>query len=109
MSLFSDYIKERKNRNIIETEHGFVTYGFTSQDECYLEDMYIVPQFRRKKHGTALVNELFNKAKEGGAKVVYTTIVPTTNGSTASLLSSLQYGFKLLRSEPNVIFLIKEV
>lgn len=109
MSIFGDYVKERKNRNIIENEYGFITYGFTSKDECYLEDMYICPQFRRNKHGTALVNELFKKAKENSSKVVYTTIVPTTNGSSESLLSSLQYGFKLLRSEPNVIFLIKEV
>ena len=109
MSLFGDYIKERGNREILEEEYGFVTYVFSSKEECYLEDMYIVPKYRRQKYASKLADKLFVIAKEHGMKSVYTTVVPSTNGSNESLAGCLQYGFKLLKTEPNLIYLIKEV
>lgn len=110
MSLYGQYIQERENKGIVESEHGFATYKlFPDLQECYIEDIYVVPEQRKSDLATDMADEISNVAKSKGYKFLTGSVVPSNNNSTASLKVLLAYGFKLLRSETNLIYFIKEL
>lgn len=108
MSLYGDYIKERENKNIVENENGFATYYFLPQG-VYLENLYVKPSARGKFESAKLAEQVVAIAKEKGCTKMYTTIKPSTNGSTEALKLNLWYGFRLDFTEHNAIILVKDI
>ncbi len=108
MSLFKEYISERKGYECVELEEGFASY-FIKDKECYVEDVFVKAEARRKGVATQLMNSVSMIAIEAGCEIMTVTVVPSTNGSTESLKASLFYGFKLKACHHNVILLEKEL
>jgi GNAT superfamily N-acetyltransferase len=108
MSLYADYVKERGVFNIVELEQGFATYRINGV-ECYIEDIYVVPEARNKHIATLLADRISEEAKEKGCRYLACAVVPGSNKSTDSLKVVLAYGFKVLKSDQNAIYLIKEL
>ncbi len=108
MSLYKDYIKERENRECIESEDGFITYKIYGI-ECYIIDIYVVPEKRISAIGRNMADQVAEIAKEQGCKVLSGSVVPSANNSTESIKILISYGFKLIKSEPNMIWFAKEI
>lgn len=107
-SLFGQYIKERTNREIIENHIGFATY-VVEKDSIYIEDVFVIPSYRKSRVASDFVNQIAQIAKDKGIKKLYTSVVPTANGSTISLVACVKYGFKLDSSANNFILFVKEI
>lgn len=107
-SNYALYIKEREGKEILESEKGFATYYFLS-DGCYLQDIFVKPEYRESKEATRMANNIAEIAKLKGFNKLYGTVCPTTNGSTESLKVLLAYGFKLDSSLNNLIVLVKDL
>jgi len=107
-SLYGQYIKERLNKDIIETENGFATYYFLN-DSCYIENIYVTEDARKSKEATRLADQIAEIAKEKGFKKLCGSVVPSAKGSTESLKVLLAYGFKLDSSVNNFILMVKEL
>lgn len=108
MSLYADYILEREGRNMLESEHGFLTYIISGPD-CYVVDFFVEQKFRRSGKGKLLADHIERIAKESGCTRLLGSIVPTAKGSTESLKVLLSYGYKLLSSRDNFMMLYKDV
>lgn len=108
LSLFGAYIKERENKDIIETDYGFATYSFTPNG-CYIEDIYVSPDFRHSKLASEMADKITAIAKEKGVKRLIGSVVPSANNSTASLKVLLGYGFKLESATNNFIVFTKDI
>lgn len=108
MSLYGDYCMERMGKFILEDERGFATYSFTG-DTVYVEDVYVVPEFRKEGIGTQMTEVIAGIAKGKGYKRMITSIVPSTPGATVSMAACLAYGFKLDSSANNFIVLAKSL
>ncbi len=108
MSLFSEYIKERGGKEIVESDKGFATYYYVN-DGCYIEDIYVKEEFRKSGEASRLANEISEIAKSKGYKMLYGTVCPSANGSTSSLKVLLAYGFSLDSSMNNLIVMKKEL
>lgn len=108
MSLYGDYIKERAGKGIIESEHGFCTY-ILANTECYIEDLYVVPEQRNSKVASEMADKVADIAKEAGCEWLTGSVCPSAQGSTASLRVLLAYGMELLRSEQNMIYFAKRI
>lgn len=107
-SLYAKYVKERANKECLETEQGFAIY-VVWEDGVYIEDIYVLPEFRKSGVASALADEIVLKAKELKKKRIYGSVCPQANGATDSLKILLAYGFKLLSSSPDLIMFIKEI
>lgn len=107
-SLYGKYIKERLNKEIIETDKSFMTYSFVN-DACYIEDVYVLPEYRRTNECIDLGNKVEEIAKLKGCKKLYGSIVPSTPYSTINLMGLLKYGWRLDSSESNFIVLVKDL
>ena len=113
MSHYGDYIKERLGKLIIESDKGFATYFFIEHPKhgsvVYIEDIYVVPEFRRSRAGTELADFVVDVAKGRGIKVLLGSINPLANGSTESMKALIWYGMKLDCIHNDLIYLYKDL
>lgn len=110
MSLFGKYIKERSNKSIIEDEHGFATYFTAYNNEyMYIEDLYVLPEFRKKDKASAYADKIAEIAREKGIKKLLGSVDITLESSTTSMKVLFGYGFKLLDIKGQLIYLEKEI
>ena len=86
---------EKTDKTIIETEKGFITYSFTDKDTCYIQDIFILPDFRKSNEATKLANQVVDIAKAKGCKKLLGSVVPSSKNSTDSLKVLLAYGMTL--------------
>ena len=107
-SNFAKYIKERENKEVIEDEYGFATYLYEN-DYVYIEDIYVIPEKRKDKIASKYADAIALEAKELGYNKMLGSVVPSSPNSTISLKVLLGYGFKLLSSQENMIYFIKEI
>jgi len=108
MSLYSDYLRETNLKNIVEHEWGFATYSII-RDECYIEDIYIVPTQRKSKSASGLAQEIEAKAKAAGCKYLTGSVNTKIKDPTTSIRVLLGYGFKFLKAEPHALWFAKEM
>ena len=109
MSLYGDYIKERLNKHILETDRGFATYVFTDEKTVYIDDIYVCPEFRKSHEASILANKIISIAKDRGCNKLLGRVVPSTKNSTDSLKVLLAYDMKLAGSTSDFILFSKEI
>ncbi len=107
-SLYAHYIAEREGKQILERPEGFATYSINAP-ECYIEDIYVLPEHRKSGVAAKLADVIAEEAKARGCTYLLGTVMPSAQGSTASLKVLLAYGFKLAKAETNAIYMVKEL
>ena len=118
--MYADYIKERTGRESVYSDNGFATYMFFEakpadgpapavEGGCYIEDIYVDPAFRQSGQASSMADLIVADAVSKGYTKLYGTVAPTARGSTASLKVLLAYGFKLWKSDQNLVWFIKDI
>jgi ribosomal protein S18 acetylase RimI-like enzyme len=108
--MYSQYVMERTNDLVLETESGFATYRYVNDGKTvYIVDIYVVPDFRQTKAATLMADEIVNEAKARGCKDLIGTVVPSTKNSTLSLKVLLGYGMTLNSAANDVVVFRKEI
>lgn len=110
MSLYADYVKLEERYDIIETDHGFVTYQLCDK-ELFVSDCYVRPTSPNGEWNRVW-DSLKDKAKEVGCThlscIVY--LDPTrVDYTTRKMKTFLGHGFKVVSSQVNKIVLLREV
>lgn len=108
LDLYEKYLSERVNKKLLKFKNAFATYVIEGE-ECYIEDIYVLPEIRQKGVASALANEITKIAKEAGCTYLTGSIDPTTNGATESMKALLAYGFKLAGLHGKLIVLVKHI
>ena len=102
MNMFANYLKERLNKKVVvEPGKGFAVYLFNEDNDCYIEEIYVEPEFRKSKVASDMANKIEFIARDHGSKMLLGSVAPSANNSTISLQVLLGYGFKLLSSQDN--------
>ena len=107
-TLYYQYIKERMKADVIEADHGFVTFRLLGE-ECFVCDIYVEENERRKSVCRDLIEGLTAKAKEAGCKYIAGRIYLNDNGKERTLQAAFGIGFKLLRSDHDSVLVFKEI
>lgn len=108
-SLYAQYIKERENKDIIESENGFATYKIFNNGECYLQDIYVVPDMRQSGLATEMADKVTEIAKQQGCHTLVGSVCVDTNNTTKNMQVLLAYGMKIHKVIGNMIFLSKKI
>lgn len=108
MTLYANYYKERQQLETLETEYGFITYGFHN-DHALLSDIYILPEFRGTKKAKELYDIFYLQAKESGCLRIFANFSIADKASTKNLTTCLRRGFKLISADKQVITVCKEI
>ena len=108
MNKWAMYHKEREGFEYIENPYGFLLYKIVGE-ECFIRDMFIMPEFRQNGLGSKMVDALAASAKELGANHLSSNVYVDTNGANGSLLGQLKYGFEVVSAHNNCLVLRKEI
>lgn len=109
MSTFAEYIKEREGKEIIEDDRGFATYKFLDATRCYIENIYVRPDYRNTKVASEMADKIVDIARAKGCTKMLGSVCPVAIGSTASLKVLLAYGFQLDSIAANLILFSKDI
>lgn len=109
MSHYASYLKEKTNDQILETEHGFATYRYTSEKTVYIVDLYVAPDFRKSGTASALADIIVEEARKKGCTELIGSVVPSTKNSTDSVRVLLAYGMTLLSSMNDFVIFRKDI
>ena len=107
-SNYAQYIREREGKSIIEDAHGFATYLYT-KEHCYIEDIFVVVGERQNGHAARYADQIAEEARLKGFKKLLGSVCPSAQGSDISLKVLQAYGFKLLSSDKNIIYMEKDI
>ncbi len=107
MSAYADYLKERTDDQIIETEGCFVTYRYLNEMQVYIVDVYVAPELREKGIGAKLGDSVAAIAKQRGCTEMLGTVSLDTKGSKRSIQFLWAYGMELQSANNNVLIFRK--
>lgn len=107
-SLWAQYKLEREGVQTLERLWGFASY-LMNKDECYIQDIYIVPAMRRAHSASDLADEVAKIALENGCKTLTGTVNIESKEATTSLKVLLGYGMKLSHVKDNMIVFYKDL
>lgn len=107
MSLYGEYLKERENKDIIESDTGFATYYFVD-NAVYLENIFVTKEARRNGETFVLAGKIIEIAKAKGCTKMYGTVCPTAPQASMSLTQLLNHGFVLDSAANNIVVVRKE-
>jgi len=109
MSHYAQYLTERTEDQIYETEDGFVTWRYIDQNTVYIVDIYVLRHCRNSGNARALADHVVEKAKQSGRKELLGTVVPSVSGSTDSIKVLIAYGMQVKSASDNLIVFRKEI
>lgn len=110
MSFYADYLKERTEDRIMETDFGFATYRYLNEGKTvYIIDIFVAPDFRKLGRATELADMIVTEAKRGRCSELIGTVVPSTRGSTESIKVLIAYGMHLHQASNNLVVFRKVI
>jgi hypothetical protein len=107
-SLYGKYIAEREQKQILEMDSGFISYKIMGP-ECFMADMYIVPEKRSGWCFRDLMKEIERTALSQGCKVLTANIDLRDQGKDHTLASALRIGFKVISANGDVLLIAKKI
>lgn len=108
VDMYSEYLKELGAKFLFKNDKGFVIYSFT-EDNLYVEEIYILPEYRGKKEFSKIADSIIAIAKQKECKKLLGSVVPSINNSSRNVSIMLAYGFKIISASNNFIVFEKEV
>lgn len=99
---------------MIETPHGFLTYGFNcvpgvSFPHVYIEDLYVVPSARKTHVATEMADRVADISIEAGVLKMIGSVSVKRNNVEANLDVLRRYGMKITAAQGDTIWLVKEL
>ena len=108
-SLYAKYLEERTDDRIIESEYGFATYRRLPNNQMYIVDIYILPEYRHQGLGSSIADEIARIADSEGCTELIGTINPSCKNATASISTLIAYGMEVSSSGENCVIFKKEI
>lgn len=110
MSFYADYVKEKTNDSIIETDYGFASYRYIEDGKSvYIIDIYIVPEQRKAGKASELADQICKEASEKGCLSLIGSVVPSNKGSSISVDVLRSFGMELQSSAQDLIIFRKAI
>lgn len=106
MSLYTDYCKEMYGRDVIVDEHGFIVYKLYKDNSLYIHAIYVDENKRGTDHYRRLEYAALSETQPDS---VYCYVDLTTLNPDQSLRAVMKAGYKIYKSTPESIMLLKEL
>lgn len=108
VSNYALHVKERHNRDIIETDFGFLTYTIF-ENECFIHDVFVKEEFRKTGMVRKLTDKLIEMAKERNCSYLAGKVQMSDPNKDEILLHNMKWGFKLHSLEEKAIVIVKDI
>ncbi len=112
--MYARYLKERENKEMLQTERGFAIYGYDCVPgvpfkHVYLQDVYVLPDSRKQGVGSKISDLVAAEAKSKGYGIMISSLDCRAKNPDVSLKALQAYGMKLYAANDNAIYMVKEL
>lgn len=107
-TLYAKYISQRAGHEILENEHGFVIYKINGE-ECFIVDMFVDNEMRKKYYGSDFINELVEIGKSKNCKFITANIHLWDANYQVTLISSFKNGFNIVKASNDVLLISRNL
>lgn len=99
---------------MLETPHGFLTYGFNcvpgvTAQHAYIEDIYVAPDYRKAHLASMLADRVASIAKERGCKLLFGSVNARSSDPNRSLLVLQAYGMRVCSIATDTLYMVKDL
>ncbi len=108
-SLYAQYIAEREDKDIIETDKGFATYRIFNNGECYLQDIFVIPSERKTGLCFKMADKIVEIAKEQACHTLVGSVCVDDKNATRNMKVLLAYDMEISKTIGNMIFFKKNI
>lgn len=108
MNKYAAYIKERQNAELFEDENGFFVYRVDGKN-FFIDEIFVLKEKRSNGIGRTYSNKIDNLAKENECSNLICTVCIRANNYQDSFEFIKKMGYKVLKSEYTLIYLVKEL
>jgi hypothetical protein len=108
-SLYAMYIKEREGKEIVESENGFATYQIFPTGECYIQDIFVVPEMRKSGLTAIMQSKIADIAKTKGCHTLLGSVCMNTPDANRNLKILLNDGWMVHNMVSDMIYLNKKL
>lgn len=112
--MFDQYIKEREGFdmrirfNAEGKEVGFAIYKFFG-DECYIKDIYVVPEERKNHIASKLADDISEIARIHGCKMLSGSVSLIAGNPTVSTKVLFGYGMEIVYCKGDLLWFKKSL
>lgn len=112
MNIFAEYYKEICGRFTIflkveNQDAGFLVYEKLSDGNIFIQDCFVVKWLREKTYASQMVQMALKENPD--AKKIFSNVRLHYKTASESLIAQLIFGFKIYKTENDVIYLCKDV
>lgn len=90
----AEFIKEHRGDETIETETGYAEFRFLNENQVYIVDIYVKPQFRQKGTAGVIADQVVALAKQRGCTELIGSVDLSANNTGDSMRTLLGYGME---------------
>jgi len=109
VSLYGQYIAERRGQGIIETDYGFISFDYPTQDIVFIVDMYIVPEKRESGLGNELVYAMCREAVKSGHTQLVSGVDLSAPGAERNCKIAEKQGAKMFKVVEPMAYYVMEI
>lgn len=112
--MYADYLKETQDKDMLKTEHGFLTYGFNcvpgvKGPHVYIEDLYVIPEMRKTHIASTMADRVCSIAKDRGIEFCIGSVSKASKTSDRSCKVLEAYGMRKFSEDSNMHWYVKEI
>lgn len=106
MKKYRKYVKEKYNREILETDNGFIEYECFPDGSMYVYILYVDEEARNKGEAKELEKKLIEKEKP---TIIFCDVDKDSNGWDIALFQLTKLGgYEIFEETEDVVVLCKE-
>lgn len=112
--MYAAYLLETQGKHMLETPHGFLTYGFDCVpgvpfSHVYIEDLYVVPEMRKTHIASTMADRVASIAKERGITKMLGSVDKSTKNPEASERVLVAYGMRRQGEHDGTVWFVKDL
>lgn len=94
---------------MIYDEHGnFITYKI-NLGECYIEDLYVIPEMRKSKVASSMADQIYKIAKDNDCTILTGSVDLKSLDPTLGIQAVTGYGMKYIARKDDFLIFGKEI
>lgn len=108
LDLYKQYLAEREGAHLIARPWGFAVYKL-EPEVCYLQDIYVAPEFRQFGLGVELEQLVIAEALKAGYTAIMGSVVKSTPFGPQMHAIMLGLGYEELKEINDTTYYIKAI
>lgn len=110
MSHYAEYLKETGLREIIENDKGYIVFRILDGSMiCYIEIIYVAPDFRKQGVTKELEDEVIKWAKEKKCSGLMGSVNVKLSTPERSMIELIRAGYRLSHANEEMIYFVKDL